>query len=111
MAEAEHVIRRAGGVRLMLSDAQVSLMRVLVQPIEDIGRLTHCRREHLRMHRATPSARTADQTEIAYFWWESSPLKWSRIARTVSANSGFSPWQNARLREGCSRKPIGSVRL
>jgi hypothetical protein len=46
---------------------------------------------------ATPSARTADQTQIAYFWWESSPLKWSRIARTASANSGFSPWQNARL--------------
>jgi hypothetical protein len=44
-----------------------------------------------------PSARTADQTQIAYFWWESSPLKWSRIARTASANSGFSPWQNARL--------------
>jgi len=45
----------------------------------------------------TPSTRTADQTQIAYFWWESSPLKWSRIARTASANSGFSPWQNARL--------------
>ena len=31
----------------------------------------------------TPSARTADQTQIALFWLESSPLKWSRIARTV----------------------------
>jgi hypothetical protein len=46
---------------------------------------------------ATPSARTADQTEIAYFWWESSPLKWNRIARAVSVNAGFTPWQNARL--------------
>jgi hypothetical protein len=45
----------------------------------------------------TPSARTADQTEIAYFWWESSPLKWNRIARAVSINTGFNPWQNARL--------------
>src|SRR6516162_4063085 len=45
----------------------------------------------------TPSTRTPDQTQIAYFGWESSPLKWSRIARTVSASSGFSPWQNARL--------------
>lgn len=45
----------------------------------------------------TPSARTADQTEIAFFWWESSPLKWSRIARTVSANAGLDLWQNARL--------------
>ena len=45
----------------------------------------------------TPSARTADQTEIAYFWWESSPLKWSRIGRTVTATAGFNPWQNARF--------------
>jgi PAP2 superfamily len=45
----------------------------------------------------TPSARTADQTEIAYFWWESSPLKWSRIGRTVAANAGLNSWQNARL--------------
>jgi hypothetical protein len=47
--------------------------------------------------RATPSARTADQTEIALFWYESSPLKWSRIARTVSANRKLSLWDNARL--------------
>jgi hypothetical protein len=45
----------------------------------------------------TPSARTGDQTEIAYFWWESSPLKWSRIGRTVSTNTGLNPWQNARF--------------
>jgi hypothetical protein len=45
----------------------------------------------------TSSVRTADQTEIALFWWESSPLKWSRIARTVSANAGLDLWQNARL--------------
>jgi hypothetical protein len=45
----------------------------------------------------TPSARTADQTEIAYFWWESSPLKWSRIGRTVAVNAGLNPWQNARF--------------
>ena len=42
---------RAGGVRVMLSDAQVGVMRVLVQPIEDIGRLAPCRREHLRIER------------------------------------------------------------
>jgi hypothetical protein len=47
--------------------------------------------------RTTPSSRTADQTEIAYFWWESSPLKWSRIGRTVAANAGLNSWQNARL--------------
>jgi hypothetical protein len=32
----------------------------------------------------TGSTRTAEQTQIAYFWVESSPLQWNRIARTVS---------------------------
>ncbi len=50
---------------------------------------------------ATPSARTADQTQIALFWWESSPLKWSRIGRTVAGNAGLDLWQNARL-SACS---------
>jgi hypothetical protein len=45
----------------------------------------------------TPTARTGEQTEIALFWLESSPLKWNRIARTVSAASGLDPWENARL--------------
>jgi hypothetical protein len=45
----------------------------------------------------SPSARTADQTEIALFWLESSPLKWNRIARTVSADQGLDLWRNARL--------------
>jgi len=43
------------------------------------------------------SARTANETEIALFWWESSPLKWNRIARTVSASRGLTLWENARL--------------
>ena len=45
----------------------------------------------------TPSDRTADETEIALFWVESSPLAWNRIARTVSADRGLDMWQNARL--------------
>jgi hypothetical protein len=45
----------------------------------------------------TPSRRTADQTEIALFWYESSPLKWNRIARTVAAGQGLDLWENARL--------------
>jgi hypothetical protein len=43
----------------------------------------------------TPSARTPEQTQIALFWLESSPLQWNRIARTVSA--GLDPWAQARL--------------
>jgi len=45
----------------------------------------------------TSTVRTADQTEIALFWYESSPLKWSRIARAVSIKKGLNLWENARL--------------
>jgi hypothetical protein len=45
----------------------------------------------------TPSARTAEQTAIALFWVESSPLQWNRIARNVSAGRGLDLWENARL--------------
>ncbi|MEO8689554.1 MAG: vanadium-dependent haloperoxidase [Solirubrobacteraceae bacterium] len=43
----------------------------------------------------TPSARTPDLTEIALFWYESSPLQWNRIARTIGAR--LDPWEQARL--------------
>jgi hypothetical protein len=46
---------------------------------------------------STPSARTADQTEIALFWLESSPFAWNRIARTVSTANHLDLYQNARL--------------
>lgn len=51
---------------------------------------------------ATGSTRTADQTEIAYFWVDgpgtaSPPGHWNRIAQTVSASMGLSVVENARL--------------
>jgi hypothetical protein len=46
---------------------------------------------------AGPNLRTADETEIAFFWLESSPLAWNRIGRTVSPGFGFDLWDNARL--------------
>jgi len=45
----------------------------------------------------TPSARTDDETEIARFWVESSPLMWNRIARQVATERNVSLWQTARL--------------
>ena len=45
----------------------------------------------------TPSTRTADQTQIASFWYESSPLGWNRIARTVAVQEGLDLWENGRL--------------
>jgi hypothetical protein len=47
---------------------------------------------------ATSTSRSKEQTEIARFWYESSPLAWNRIARTVSAMTpGLTMWDNARL--------------
>jgi hypothetical protein len=45
----------------------------------------------------TPSLRTPDQTQIALFWVETSPVGWNRIARTVSAQRALNLWENARL--------------
>ena len=45
----------------------------------------------------TPSARTAEQTEIGLFWIESSPLAWNRIARQISARANLDLNGNARL--------------
>ncbi|MFF5075855.1 vanadium-dependent haloperoxidase [Actinoplanes sp. NPDC000266] len=45
----------------------------------------------------TPSARTADQTQVARFWVESSPLMWNRIARQAAEGRSLDLWQNARL--------------
>jgi hypothetical protein len=43
------------------------------------------------------SDRSANETETALYWWESSPLKWNRIARIVSADQGLTLSENARL--------------
>ena len=41
--------------------------------------------------------RTAEQSEIGRYWYESSPQGWNRIAREVSAARQFDVWENARL--------------
>ncbi len=43
------------------------------------------------------NARTPEQTEIAFFWVESSPLAWNRLARDVSAQRHLTLHENARL--------------
>jgi hypothetical protein len=45
----------------------------------------------------TSMSRSAPQTEIAYFWWESSPDMWNRIAVTVAGQAGLDLWEQARL--------------
>jgi hypothetical protein len=43
------------------------------------------------------AVRTADQEEIARFWFGSSPVGWSQIARTVAADRGLDAWEGARV--------------
>jgi hypothetical protein len=43
------------------------------------------------------STRSADESEIAKFWVENSPLGWNRIARTVAQSRGLGGWELARL--------------
>jgi hypothetical protein len=42
------------------------------------------------------TVRTADQSEIAEFWYEDSPLGWNRIANTVVRQRELDPWEAAR---------------
>ncbi len=43
------------------------------------------------------SIRSDDETEIARFWIESSPLAWNRIGRSVAPDFGLDLWETARL--------------
>jgi hypothetical protein len=43
------------------------------------------------------TTRTDDQSELARFWYEGSPVGWNRIARIVSAQAGLDLWENGRL--------------
>ena len=45
----------------------------------------------------TSATRTADQTHAARYWGENQPRTWTRILRTLSAQAGLSPVENARL--------------
>ena len=46
---------------------------------------------------SAPSDRTPDQTQIALFWVESSPLAWNRLARSVALDRHVGLWESARL--------------
>jgi len=41
--------------------------------------------------------RTAEQSEIARFWYEDSPLGWNRIANTAVRQQGLDSWSSARV--------------
>lgn len=46
---------------------------------------------------ATTHGRSADQTQIARSWLESSPLSWNRMGRDAVSDAQFDAWENARL--------------
>lgn len=43
------------------------------------------------------TARTPEQSQIAKFWYEDSPLGWNRITNTVIRQQGLDPWASARV--------------
>ena len=45
----------------------------------------------------TSAARTADQTHLAHFWAEPSPMGWSRLGTIVAAQQGYGLHRTARL--------------
>lgn len=45
---------------------------------------------------ADSKTRTPEQSEIAKFWYEDSPLGWNRIANTVVRQRGLDAWESAR---------------
>ena len=47
--------------------------------------------------RKDSATRTAEQTSIARFWYEGSPVKWSRIASVLAESQNLDSWDTARL--------------
>jgi hypothetical protein len=43
------------------------------------------------------AARTAEQAEMARYWYEGSPQAWNRIGRIIAAKRGLDRWEHARL--------------
>lgn len=49
------------------------------------------------MGKINSTARTADQTAYAQYWYEFSEAGWNRVASTVAANKKLGLWETARL--------------
>jgi hypothetical protein len=47
--------------------------------------------------RSDSAFRTPEQSEIAQFWYEDSPIGWNRIARTVVGQRRLDAWETARV--------------
>jgi hypothetical protein len=56
------------------------------QDLADVRKIGH----------ATSKTRTREQSEIAKFWYEDSPLGWNRIANAVVRQRGLDAWEAAR---------------
>lgn len=47
--------------------------------------------------RLNSSVRTAEQTDVAYFWFEFTPIGWNRIANTIVRQQHLDVWKSARV--------------
>jgi len=71
--------------------------RLLGPPALDSAQFAREYEEVKRVGAKDSTARTAEQSQIAFYWYEGSPQGWSRIARVVAADRGLDRWDNARL--------------
>lgn len=74
-----------------------SAFRPAPPPALDSRRYARDYREVQAIGSQTSPTRTAEQSQIADFWYESSATGWLRIANAAAADEGLDDWQSARL--------------
>ena len=52
VTETEHMVGRAGGIAVVLANAQIGLVHMMQQVIQDVRRFAHRRGDHPRVERA-----------------------------------------------------------
>ena len=68
------------------------------RPLDPKGSRARAEMEDVRaIGGETSSRRTAEQSEIARYWYESSPQGWNRVARVVAVDRRLDEWESARL--------------
>ena len=66
-------------------------------PVLTSAEYTRYYEEVKRLGGKNSAARTAEQSEIARYWYEGSAQGWSRIARVMAAQAELKQWETARL--------------
>jgi hypothetical protein len=71
--------------------------RVVAPPSPESAAYARAFAEVKRLGAKSSTARSAEQTAIAHFWYEFSDIGWNRVARVVARDRGLDLWDAARL--------------